>query len=112
MTEHSYTVHLQVTATSDSHAQRVAEFIRRMVEEVGDRPGPMIRSEAGYIVDACHLTDADDWSEHATIGGEAICGNCGRDVDRQRVGNGARMCTTCINTLGATTAYPIADVRI
>lgn len=115
---HTYVTHLQFSARDDEHARQIAAKFHEVIEqwhEFIERDLPedeqITMQPQGYVIEATHLTDADDWAEH--LPNEDICYECGEigGTDRLRVGNGNRWCRKCVNAKKRV-LYAIEDVRI
>lgn len=116
---HTYTVHMQFSAFNDEHARVISEKFREAIEswhEFVERDLPegeqVTIQPQGYVVEATHLTDADDWAEH--VGGEDYCFMCGKlgGTNRLRVGTGHRWCQPCIERRRSGMTYAIEDMNI
>lgn len=84
MSKYRYTVHIDIYADSDVDAILKAVTLTDKDTE------------------SVHVTDADDWAEACST----QCASCGStDVNRNRVGNGSRMCFACMNE-GGHKPYP------
>ena len=79
-----YTVHIDIYADNDVDAITKARTL--------------LSEDASSV----HVTDADDWAESCNL----QCATCeSTDVNRNRVGNGSRMCFACMND-GGYAPYP------
>lgn len=94
---HTYTVHLMITAPTDYAAAWIART--------------MFKQQSRAIT--WHCTDADDWAEFVADennpnGG---CSRCGSDAaNRMRTGIGSRLCWTCLGDEESVHPYPIDHV--
>lgn len=115
---HTYVTHLQFSARDDEHARRIAAKFTEVIEawhEFIERDLPedehLTMQPQGYVIEAAHLTDADDWAEH--VGQEDVCFSCGEagGTNRLRVGTGNRVCPPCAER-SVFGLYPIEEVLI
>lgn len=116
---HTYVVHMQFSAHDDEHARRIATKFSEVIEawhEFVERDLPedehVTIQPQGYVIEAAHLTDADDWAEQ--VGWEDVCFTCGKpgESNRLRVGDGNRWCQTCIDLHRDGRSYAIEDLEI